>query len=261
MKPGSFEKSTSIPDTLYKYVSVKRALEILLNQEIYFALRSQFNDPLEGTFSYLTQEKTLTKVDTWAQFLECRQEQLDQVNLGLFSMSERYNSYPMWAHYAEQHKGCCLEFDFSRFNQSNYNWEKWFPFVFVGKIGYSGTLPLLDATETVLPHEKGSIYMTKFKHWEYEEEWRAVMYNRTYEPSKELFDSKCASFKADVEKHMKGSGAYKIEENFLSGIILGNEMKDSDKKTIIAAAKIFKIDIYNIIPIKHKADMELDLRK
>ncbi len=165
----------------------------------------------------------------------------------------------MWAHYAEQHKGCCLEFNFSRFNKSSYNWKECFPFVFVGKIAYSEKLPTLNATEKVIPHEKGSVYMTKFKHWEYEEEWRAVMYDRTYKPNKELFDSKCASFKKDIKKDMKGRGAYKIERNFLSGIILGNEMKKSDKKTIIAAAKICKIDIYDILPIKQRVDMRIEL--
>ncbi len=47
MKPYSFRKNARVPHYLYKYVSVKRALEILLNQEIYFARRSELNDPLE----------------------------------------------------------------------------------------------------------------------------------------------------------------------------------------------------------------------
>ncbi len=103
----------------------------------------------------------------------------------------------MWAHYADQHKGCCLEFDFSHY-KSDYNCEECFPFAFVEQIDYLDNLPTLDDTKAVRPHKKGSIYMTKFKHWEYEKEWRAVMYKGAYKPfGKEVFKSKC-SFKDNM---------------------------------------------------------------
>ena len=238
MESCSFPGIKNIPESLFKYVSAKRALEILLTQKIYFAHRFKFNDPLDGAFSAEKSGK-IEKIPTGVKlvgdltdYVKDAQKKLDEVNLGFFSMSENDMSYPMWAHYANQHKGCCLEFNFKRF-QSRYNGNDCFPFVFVGKVDYTKNLPGISVAKKRIPHEKGSIYMTKYKDWEYEKEWRAVMYNGEYNPFDEvLFDLESSFFEA-----MDGSGSYEIEKKFIAKIILGSKMETSEREAVIAAAK------------------------
>lgn len=74
----------------------------------------------------------------------------------------------MWSHYADDHKGFCIEYDFNSL-------KKYFvPYPVV----YSETRPLLDdfypvTKETIRKHTMISI-LTKDKKWEYENEWRVI---------------------------------------------------------------------------------------
>ncbi len=253
MESCSFPGIKNIPESLFKYVSAKRALEILLTQKIYFAHRFKFNDPLDGAFSAEKSGK-IEKIPTGVKlvgdltdYVKDAQKKLDEVNLGFFSMSENDMSYPMWAHYANQHKGCCLEFNFKRF-QSRYNGNDCFPFVFVGKVDYTKNLPGISVAKKRIPHEKGSIYMTKYKDWEYEKEWRAVMYNGEYNPFDEvLFDLESSFFEA-----MDGSGSYEIEKKFIAKIILGSKMETSEREAVIAAAKQCDVEFADVKIREHR---------
>ena len=69
----------------------------------------------------------------------------------------------MWAHYADKHKGLCLEFDGS----ANYE--------FFGKaqsVKYRNYTPLPLDEDPVKQIER--VILTKAKHWRYEQEYRIV---------------------------------------------------------------------------------------
>ncbi len=250
MEPCCFQGIKNIPPYLYKYVSAKRALEIMLTQKIYFAHRKEFNDPRDGAFNDPRdgalhgedeiREAVLNLKDT----SEGYQDKLDDTNLGFFSMSEYYDSYPMWAHYADQHRGCCLTFNCLGL-KSDYKWEDYFPFVFVERMGYPNKdeeLPGVDTAQKTIPHHKDSIYMNKQAEWRYEQEWRAIMYNGAYAPFGEvLFDSKYPFF-----QKMKGKGLYTLKEKFLDGITLGRNMEEATKEAVKVAATKFGVTIINL---------------
>lgn len=89
-----------------------------------------------------------------------------RAHMGVSSFSERVDSPLMWAHYANSHKGYCVEYDFSNSNMS------------------SSILPVIYQDEIfecscVLDEEKRrQIIITalvKSKDWEYEKEWRMVV--------------------------------------------------------------------------------------
>ncbi len=219
---------------------------------MYFAHCSEFNDPLEGRF--FSEEHDAKK-------------HFNEFNLGFFSMSENWKSYPMWAHYANQHKGCCLMFKFSHLLEPGANWEKSFPFIFTEMVNYiKEPLGYKDAVK-YLPHEYESIYMSKLEKWTYEEEWRAVMYAgdyEHYETKKSMFkegivDSVefCKMKRARHKDKTEERNLYPLSENLLDGIILGYNMTDTEKKTVFYVAKECKANVYEAQLIKYNFDMEL----
>ena len=75
----------------------------------------------------------------------------------------------MWSHYADGHRGICLEFD-----TSCDLFDK------VYEVSYSDEYPAMNPIELVLTKDPDSIdrealkpLLTKYKCWEYEKEWRA----------------------------------------------------------------------------------------
>ena len=84
----------------------KRDVEQLFSLEFYASNLQELNDPFEGTFSFGAishNEEKYTQV-------------IQQISsLGIYSLVVGDNNYPnndlMWAHYANAHKGFCIEYD------------------------------------------------------------------------------------------------------------------------------------------------------
>ena len=88
--------------------SFRYFVQLLLDQRMYAATFDQLNDPMEGVF--------LTKdvLD------EIRLEEIKSKknNYRIISMVRKNNndipaSMLMWSHYADEHRGCCIEFHFA----------------------------------------------------------------------------------------------------------------------------------------------------
>lgn len=82
-------------------------------------------------------------------------------NIGVFCLTTKPDNLLMWAHYADSHKGVCLQFDgYSR------------PFCNAQKVIYAAERlpinPYQDTKDDMLV--KG--LLTKSDHWRHEEEWR-----------------------------------------------------------------------------------------
>jgi hypothetical protein len=128
---------------LFKFRSTtKYSIEGLINNELYFSSFKEFNDPFEfsnpvsdlATFNKngrkklkeLFKNKELIKKD-YQHLLSLlkeptkvaineRNKTLDRItkslpNIGVFCLSEINNSILMWSHYANDHKGFCIEFN------------------------------------------------------------------------------------------------------------------------------------------------------
>ena len=99
-------------ETLYKYRSLSnsmRFISILLEKKLYGALFDELNDPMEGYFSYSKELSSDLKKD----LTEIRK------NTYICSFSQKHNIGIMWSHYADEHKGCCIEL-----NVTAKSWEK-----------------------------------------------------------------------------------------------------------------------------------------
>ena len=98
----------------------------------------------------------------------------------VFCLSKNNDSILMWAHYAGENTGICIEYDFNTLPETSLVRKCIFPVV------YSSTpidvLPLIDKkpTETVkYPYDTATlcVAVNKAQIWNYEEEWRFIEIN------------------------------------------------------------------------------------
>lgn len=137
----------------YKYKSLngdsfKYFVKMLIERKMYASHFKDLNDPMEGAF--------LTNVDNQA---------IDDIRNGkdslrIISMIEKKDEGPfnmlMWSHYANEHRGCCIEFHFvDEGEQEN-----------VRKIDYVETIGINDNTSVE------GVLSRKFTDWKYEQEVR-----------------------------------------------------------------------------------------
>jgi hypothetical protein len=199
-----------LPKCLYKYEKLNvQTLRNLKNAKIYFNTPASFNDPFDC--SVLETSILLTDsdiVEIFKRYLldnsirvdfeisskkNVPQKNIDQIYMafekklrdkqdellnkrGCTCFSEVNDNILMWSHYADGHKGICLEFDTS---SSLFGKAK--------KVDYFPNLPsinpikLLFGSDNEIVEEIKKTLFTKYKCWDYEKEWR--LYHK--EPNKE----------------------------------------------------------------------------
>lgn len=124
------------PQYLYKYRTIESATRSLRQPSIYMNSIIDFNDPYEGHFvlegantfadwkCFLEQTapclspdiikykaNEMTRNPQEAQKLVNDIIQSNLANTGVFCLSTNNKNIPMWAYYAEEHKGICIEYD------------------------------------------------------------------------------------------------------------------------------------------------------
>ncbi len=106
-----------IPDTLYKFFSLneddvlnEKKFETLRNKKIYMANAREFNDPFDGK-AFFYDHKELSGIK---QLKEHDGKLIDDFTSWHRETALTKNdtsSMPMWAHYANNHKGYCVAYD------------------------------------------------------------------------------------------------------------------------------------------------------
>ncbi len=288
-----------VPNFLYKYTSVDRALEVLQTGQVYFTHRRELNDPFDGKqatdLSNRESRKELIKLsnrkikeqesqgrdlnhllsgtareeyqkrfiedDKFANnIMQQHEEDTDKSNTGVYCFSEKEDSIIMWTHYANNHQGCCLEFNFQehicRYREDG---KYCFPFSLISMIRYCDKYPVhvFGSRKEYFSYPLKSRHLTKSKDWQYEKEWRAIMVDAERLLSGQNIDSD--TMDEFIIKRMKGLGHYLLDTNLLHGIILGCQMKDDEKQSIINAALSCGIKIYQAQPKLYEYGMEIKL--
>ena len=265
------------PESLYKYTTACSAVKILMTNKIYFSTPTEFNDPFDAlpVLNMKTKEDRKSCMENMENRIKhegsppipdwnnkkhkiindqkCADnfaiqytkgiQKLDKT--GFCCLSSVNDSLPMWAHYADNHTGCCLIFNFRNYN---FNPEKFFPFLLMKKIEYRDDLPKHDMNNLASNPE----YVYKFIEWAYEHEWRSVMH-----------DSSIDEFSKNhpIGRKCTGYGLYNLPENILHGVILGCKMKDDYKNVVIEAARYRKTKVYQAIPELYDYGMKIELLK
>ncbi|MGH7815031.1 MAG: DUF2971 domain-containing protein [Candidatus Binataceae bacterium] len=114
--------------------------------------------------------------------------------LGILSFSTKPDNLLMWSHYANSHKGFCLEFD-----------TQYEPFDKAWPVAYSLRRPKYELSTDSLKNAQ-HLVLTKSLDWAYEDEWRVVL--------------------------PKGGEKYAFPPIALKGVIFGDAMSASSKNKI-----------------------------
>lgn len=175
------------PQNLYKYQNFNNyTISNLKNNQLWFSKPNSFNDIYDCFFQ--ADEESISKEQTIDYFRENHPEYPKEITgeevkmvqnafykggntirdevlnkMGVTCFSEEYDNILMWAHYGDNGKGFCLEFD-----------TQWELFSKVVKVKYSKELPKL--TFNYLKNEENEILKvlsTKYESWSYEKEYRA----------------------------------------------------------------------------------------
>jgi len=198
------------PLHLYKYRDLSteqgRAFtkEIIVDKRVYFALPSSFNDPFEWRYTISTQprneqEKLMERpLANWGEYGANYVFPHMRKAFGVLSLSAKNDDILMWAHYANCHKGICIEFDASD-SDSFFGRAK--------PVVYQSTYPELSIYSPSLRDDIENATLIKSNHWDYEEEYRVV-------------DRQPITVTTSYPGHL------------LSGIILGCEISEENEKLI-----------------------------
>ncbi len=171
-------EKTEPPEFLYRYMRVDRCEFVkraanAISGKIYFPRPKDFNDPFDFTFGEINAENSYN-ID-----VKCLKDTFQ--NWGVYCLCEKPDNLLMWSHYADAHRGICLQFDTKKFLseiERKLYIEKNL-FFGIEKIFYETRRPSLNnfGIGTVCDVRKfhKSILSTKFIDWKYEKEWRIIL--------------------------------------------------------------------------------------
>jgi hypothetical protein len=169
----------------------------------------------------VTPEEQFAKIQNrWNEILK---ETNDQLRVCCFS--EYNDSILMWSHYADNHKGFCIEYDLQ--NEDNLR-----PFLL--PIIYSSELFSIQIFEELSSVKKIGSTLIKSKEWEYESEWRLVIFNRPLNLPEKI--------------KVPNPKAVYLGERFAQN-------KEADKERLLKTLKSKNIPIYAMT--KHPAEYKL----
>lgn len=191
----------AVPLKLYRYESFSaQAIENLKNQVIYFGSPRAFNDPYDCALfptvsvpsdddveriraHYLAKEdmdaevrrtfETTDIADLRVMLMRVGQNVADEQvkkfldTKGVSCFAERPDNLLMWSHYADHHRGFCLEF---RADLEPFSTKAW-------QVKYSSSMPQITLARLLCEQdfeEVRDLYCTKAKEWAYEREWRCI---------------------------------------------------------------------------------------
>ncbi|QTM09799.1 DUF2971 domain-containing protein [Brachyspira hyodysenteriae] len=159
----------------------------------------------------------------------------------------------MWSHYADKHKGICIEYDISQLQNNNNNF-------ILKKIDYNSSMLLFDLkNEILLDNDKSvksiiDLFTVKSKEWEYEDEYRILFYDEKNEnPNGTLINLPIKSICFGVQTSKEDK---ELVYNLVKSINEKNRNKNGKKYKRIKLYyaelddnELFKI---NINPYKHE---------
>jgi len=182
--------ASNIPKKLYKHFSISdNTFDTLEKGAVWLSDPSSFNDPYDSATSLISE----TMQPGWEEEMDITSEQLSAINTAkeIFEMakhqddlkqirralrvccfSELNNSILMWSHYADEHKGICVEYDLTSLVSTTLP-PKWFLYPMI----YSETLfdvnPYMNETN-IHPLSLMLCSLYKSDEWSYEKEWRLI---------------------------------------------------------------------------------------
>ncbi len=178
------------PNLLYKYSSINdRFLDGLLKGEFWFSSPVHFNDPFDCVSSMvwyvpvrdrelvldkkslstgLASSDVLNKNEQDAAAKYVVEKFINSLNSsGVLCLSSTPYEILMWSHYADSHRGVCIEFERAVSNELG---SEACSAVSYGGFDTYNIAAGLDGLKNTIDH----VFHRKSEHWAYEKEWRTV---------------------------------------------------------------------------------------
>ena len=239
------ELKSKIPQKFYRYRSLLNEYEIenMMHKQIWLSRPTEFNDPYDSMINIDTEEllkeclemdkeiiSVYEKLDRKSKrktqrFVEKEKKELQKkINIewekqrklfGIACFSEIYDSLLMWSHYADYHKGICLEYDFKEL----LNKAMFCPVIYTGR--FENISKCIDLKNDMVSNRVIELILSKAKDWSYENEWR-------------MLDTLSESGKENG-KLLKGLKPLKI--------LLGCRIEDNNERKIIKVANKLHIPV------------------
>jgi hypothetical protein len=161
-------------------------------------------------------------------------------SFGIFSLSRRWNSSLMWAHYTNSHKGFCIGFDKEKISSMKTG-NPLDPTLMLQKVEYSNK-------RIKVPIERGvkidpKILLTKSLDWEYEQEERMIALITIADKIIEM---------KPFNIHL-----FKIPHSFIEEIIVGAKIDEINFNKIKEFCEINNIRLYKC----KISDFEFDMKR
>ena len=234
--------------SLFKYRPINlNTLESIRDNYLYFNEASMFNDPFDcmlniyfdgsdKDFDSYFKRMGLDNIPNKNQMKEALRNYGSRcslafrnstlVNQRILSLSSKNDEILLWSHYADEHKGICLEYKtLEKYDdnksihgiyfdplQVNYQNETSTTnnLLFASKVNYNDKLPkkhnLLTGYQSEFIEKLADFIFTKYSKWNYEEEWRIFL------PKEDISTNNCV----------------KLAPNILKGIIFGMRITKRD---------------------------------
>lgn len=239
---------------IYKFTCIKGAKAILKNRTLKFSNPNDFNDPFDCNMTILKFSKTEESIRDYKEALNnlnlsrTKKRELlnkfknsdsefkkvythvikEKINAsGVTCFSKLYDNNLMWSHYADQHKGVCLEFN------ASLDYREILEDVevdMIANVSYNRTDKInynTDKRAAII-----DLFTRKSTDWRYEEEVRIVLINK--------------------------SNILKFNKKFLTGVIFGCRIDKIEKESILNIINDMK---YNItIKEAIKGDFKLEFK-
>lgn len=244
---------------LYKYRSVNNCnIELLRNNKIYIPTPEQLNDPFDCCIERLNRlfdeidkrEKSIMKnrIDQNDKILKSasrkRKSEIRKLfnSFGVYSLSQVNNSVAMWTHYADTHKGFCLEFECQKgdhlqrvdYLDNNKSFENYDYSAILNKIFDNTSQNQTKSNKHAGDDLFFRVLKTKASEWQYEKEWRF------------MFGEEWAGKEYACDDKIK-----------LTGIIFGCRICDEYKEKIKDALKSLNIKYMRANPIKNDLKLKI----
>lgn len=118
LKEATEYKNSCIPDVLYKYYWLddneeknERRLNTLAEGKVYMSSLGGFNDPFEGQAFVFDENELRNKGWNLKWFKDFVEQINSNAGVGCFcNVDEKEQNMPMWAYYANNHSGFCVEY-------------------------------------------------------------------------------------------------------------------------------------------------------
>jgi hypothetical protein len=140
---------------------LERELNAIRENYLWCSRFDSLNDPMEGAFGL-----TATAARAPDGPLVSPEVRSVMQQMGVCCFSDTYESDVMWAHYAGEYRGICVEY-------SAHDLRDGLPDVFAVRVQYDIQVPIISAGET-RQQSAIKVLSSKKSDWYYEREWRLL---------------------------------------------------------------------------------------